>query len=597
MKKQFIRYFGGQLPFRLILFNIICIVALAGGLISLGVSLANGLPMIQNIVVGISILMLFVCIYLANAKQMLRGASIVIIILISLILMPLVFFTGGGAYSGMSSWFVLGMVFTFLLIEGKLCWVFAAAQGLLYTGCYLAAFYYPEMIKMFPSESGIFIDIVQSMFIAAFTIGLIMRFQGMAYDKAIGNIIEQNRQLEEATREANQANTAKTEFLSHMSHDIRTPINGIIGMLDIAERNPDDPERQADCMKKIRISSMHLLSLINDILDISMLESGRVEFSEEVFNLRELIENCMTITHEKAEEKHIRFSFREENDIPARLVGSPLHVRQVLINILGNAVKYNREGGSVSVTVQRLHDSEAVRPQDGTVRIRITVKDTGVGMSKEYLRKLFEPFTQEKSGARSSFTGSGLGMAITKDLIGQMGGTIRVASVQGEGSIFTAELPFRPAAQVDMENEAEKTTADSLSSAEEKPLDGMKLLLVEDNALNSEIAEYILKNSGAEVVRAGNGAEAVRAFSDSGRDEFDCILMDIMMPVMDGIEAAQKIRAMDRPDALTVPIVAMTANAYAEDMRKTKAAGMNEHLTKPLDNKKMIEVIAGYRKP
>lgn len=583
MKKLFNRFFSPQLSFRLTLFNIISTVGLIGGLISFGVSLANGLPAIQDAVVFCSILMLAYCLYLANFKDRLKAASIIIISLITMVLLPIMFITGGGVYGGMPSWFVIGIVFTFLLIDGRLCLILAAIQTLLYIGCFTVAYYHPEWITQFPSRSGVFIDAAQSMFIAAFTLGLIMRFQSMAYDKAMKKLIDQNRQLEAATDAANAANKAKTEFLSHMSHDIRTPINGIVGMLDIAERNPSDAARQADCLKKIRVSSMHLLSLINDILDISRLESGKVEFAAETFDLKTLVDDCCTIIRENARMKKLSFDLDVSGIVHSCLSGSPLHVRQVIINILGNAIKYNREGGSISFAVRELSFANE------TASVEFRIADTGIGISEEFMKHLFEPFTQETGGARTQFNGSGLGMSITKDLVEQMGGTISAESVQGKGSIFTVVLPFKTGDPAMLQIEEE-------SGKKEDVLDGMKILLVEDNDLNREIASYILTAGGASVTEAVNGREAVGIFAESDEEEFDVILMDIMMPVMDGLEASRQIRALARKDAGQVKIIAMTANAYQEDILKAKEAGMDGYLTKPLDNEKMVKMIAGSKR-
>jgi signal transduction histidine kinase/CheY-like chemotaxis protein len=603
MKKLFNRFFSPQQNFRLALFNIISTVGLIGGLISFGVSLANGLPAIQNAVVFCSILMLAYCLYLANFKDRQKAASIIIISVITMVLLPIMFITGGGLYGGMPSWFVIGIVFTFLLIDGRLCWIIAAIQTILYIVCFMAAYYHPEWITQFPTRSGVFIDAAQSMFIAAFTLGLIMRFQSMSYDKAMKKLIDQNRQLETAKDAANAANKAKTEFLSHMSHDIRTPINGIVGMLDIAERNPSDAARQADCLKKIRVSSMHLLSLINDILDISRLESGKVEFAEETFDLKTLLDDCCTITHENARMKKLSFELDASGIVHSCLSGSPLHVRQVLINILGNAIKYNREGGSISFAVRELSFANE------TASVEFRVADTGVGISEEFMEHLFEPFTQETGGARTQFNGSGLGMSITKDLVEQMGGTIVAESVQGKGSIFTVVLPFKtgdPALLQPEEESGKKDDGEGEGRKEEAgkrepgknedALRGMKILLVEDNELNREIAGYILTAGGASVTEAVNGREAVRIFAESAEGEFNAILMDIMMPVMDGLEASRQIRALSRKDAGQVKIIAMTANAYQEDILKAKEAGMDEYLTKPLDNEKMVKMVAGSKR-
>lgn len=393
----------------------------------------------------------------------------------------------------------------------------------------------------------------------------------------------QEKALMEALVEAKRANSAKTEFLSHMSHDIRTPINGILGMLSISEKNPKDMERQRDCRQKIRTAAEHLLSLINDVLDISKMESGAFAFTEEVFSVSEVLEGCMQIMRSQAEEMDVAMECALGNLTHSRLLGSPLHLRQILINIMGNAVKYNRPGGRIYVYMEETSFDE------NTAFFRFEVKDTGIGMRKEFLKHLFEPFTQEVNDARTIYRGSGLGMAITKNLVEQLGGTISVESQWNVGSVFTVNLPIKIA----------KKTEDQQKKPKKKDvleqISGMRVLLVEDNELNREIAEYMLRDAGVTVVNAGDGQSAVELFNASRVGEYDCILMDVMMPVMDGLEAARRIRALDRADAQTVPVFAMTANAFAEDVQTVKEAGMNEHLAKPLNLDRMFEIMARYR--
>jgi signal transduction histidine kinase/BarA-like signal transduction histidine kinase len=580
MKKIYQRLFGSSLTFRQILFNIISFVGLIGGTISLAVSLATGLPVVQDIVVTAALAVLVLCLYLANEKGLIQLASVIIILLVTVVLLPMMFFTGGGVYSGMPSWFVSGMVFTFLLIEGKLCWWLLAVQGVTYIVCIWISYLHPQMIQMFPTEAGRYIDITQSMFIAAFTIGLIIQFQSGTYRKMLQKYAEQNRQLEEAKQAADQANSAKTQFLSHMSHDIRTPINGIIGMLDIADDNPDDPGKQAYCRKNIRTASNHLLSLINDVLDISMLESGTVHFAQEAFDIRQLVQECVDITREGALEKGIEISTDTAGITHPYLTGSPLHVRQILINIVGNAVKYNREKGSIRIK------AEETGTVNGTVQMKFRIDDTGIGMSDDFLKKIYEPFTQADNGARTQYAGTGLGMSITKQLVDQMGGQISVTSETGVGTSFTVQLPFKEADASALAPQAEETAADSLT--------GLHVLLVEDNELNQEIARYMLENAGAQVTCAGNGRQALEGLENSAPHQYDCVLMDIMMPVMNGLEAAEAIRKLNRKDLQEIPIIAMSANAYSQDVEKAKQAGMNGYLIKPIETRKMIHLLSAY---
>lgn len=394
---------------------------------------------------------------------------------------------------------------------------------------------------------------------------------------------KQEKALLQALMEAKRANQAKTEFLSHMSHDIRTPINGILGMLAISEKNPQDLVRQKECREKIRTAAEHLLSLINDVLDISKLESGNFTFAKEPFCIQGVLDGCMEILGSQAEERGIALELKCGTLPHPHLIGSPLHIRQILINIIGNALKYNRPYGNVQVLAEEMAEEE------GRAVCRFVIEDDGIGMSEEFQEHLFEPFTQESNDARTSYKGTGLGMAITKNLVEQMGGSISVKSKLGEGSTFTVVLPI----EIDEEPEKEKETDQEQTPA---VVSGMRVLLVEDNEINREIAQYLLQDAGVIVVEAENGKEAVDAFAASEPGDFDCILMDVMMPVMDGLEATRVIRGLDRADAATVPIIALSANAFAEDAQKAKEAGMNEHLAKPLDTKKLFETIAAYRR-
>lgn len=381
--------------------------------------------------------------------------------------------------------------------------------------------------------------------------------------------------LEEVLLEAKRANRVKTEFLSHMSHDIRTPINGILGLLTIAEKEEDNLSRQKECKQKIRKSAEHLLSLVNDVLDISRMESGKHLVSEEVFELQDVLESCMSMLRPQAELEGICLREIRERFRHPRLKGSALHLRQILINIIGNAVKYNKENGQILVRTEELGE------ENGMIWFLFTVSDSGIGMSEEYLAHIFEPFTQADRGARTTYAGSGLGMAITKKLVDQLEGTITVESKMGEGSVFKVKLPFMPAVEEEQESEEEINT----------DISGMRVLAAEDNELNREIVQYLLEDAGAVVVTAENGKIALENFANSKEGEFDCIIMDMMMPVMDGLTATKRIRALDRPDAKTIPVIALSANACQEDMVQSKEAGIDRYLSKPLDAEQLFQTM------
>ena len=394
---------------------------------------------------------------------------------------------------------------------------------------------------------------------------------------------KQDQAILELLEKVRQANSAKSEFLSRMSHDLRTPINGILGMLAIMEKSQDDLERQKDCRKKIRLSTEHLLSMVNDVLLVSKLERGRPAAVEEPFDLRDALENCIAILSSQAEEEGIRLILEEMDVRHSRLVGNPLYFKQILINVIDNALKYNRPHGSVFVRVKE------TACQGGIAQYRFEIEDTGIGIGKEFQQHIFEPFTQEHADARTHYHGVGLGMSIVKKLADQMGGTVQVDSQIGKGSLIQISLPLRI-------DEAREGKAADEAQRERDDIAGMRVLLVEDNEINCEIVEYILKEAGAEAVTANNGKAAVEAFAASEPGSFDCVLMDLMMPVMSGYEAARVIRGLDRSDAETVPIIALSANAFEEDIALAKAAGMDEHLAKPVDIRKMFQIMSRLRR-
>ena len=389
------------------------------------------------------------------------------------------------------------------------------------------------------------------------------------------------RQLMEVAEDARRANLAKTDFLRRMSHDIRTPINGIQGMINIAEHFPHDLEKQEECREKVKEASGFLLNLVNNILDMNKLESGAVELEHKPFDLLDTLKEVNFIAKMNAELSGLTVSINHEKIRHRHLIGSPLHLKQILQNIDGNAVKYNREGGSISCSAAEIACA------NGMVTYQFVCSDTGRGMSREFLAHAFEPFAQEDTSARTAYMGTGLGLPIAKQLVEMMGGTIEVESEQNVGSTFKVTIPFELDTGYSNGEEVQ-------NSGSEGEVAGLKVLLVEDNELNMEVAKFMLENAGIEVTEAFDGKEAVDIFASSEEHQFDLILMDIMMPVMDGLTATRTIRAMERSDAKEIPIFAMTANAFADDIEESRKAGMNEHLSKPLDQVKLIRKIRQY---
>lgn len=394
---------------------------------------------------------------------------------------------------------------------------------------------------------------------------------------------KQDQAIMELLEKVRRANSAKSEFLSHMSHDLRTPINGILGMLEIMEKRQNDAGQQAACRRKIRVSTGHLLSLVNDVLQVSKLESGRPTAVEEPFDLHDTLEECITILSPQAEERGIRMSLEANSLQHNKLIGNALHLKQILMNVIENALKYNRPKGKVFVQVQE------TACQGGTAKYRFVIEDTGIGIGEEFKKHIFEPFTQEHQGARTHYNGAGLGMSIVKKLVDQMKGTITLDSQLGKGSTVQITLPI----QIDETLSAQPMdTALDLQSN----IADMHVLLVEDNEINCEIVEFMLKEAGAEVVTANDGQAAVDTFAASEPGTFDCILMDLMMPVMSGYEATRVIRALKRADAGSVPIIALSANTFEEDIALAKDAGMNEHLAKPVDMRNLFETMSRLRR-
>ena len=419
-------------------------------------------------------------------------------------------------------------------------------------------------------------------------------------------------ETEKALRKAEEASVAKTEFLSNMSHDIRTPINGIMGMLDIAEDNFDNKARVRDCMTKMRGAASHLLSLINDVLDMTKIESGNMQMLDTPFDLRALLDSCCSIVEGQIADRHMTFTKQIGPFWHPYLIGSELHIRQVLINILSNSVKYTPDGGEINFRAKETLFEE------GLVHLRMEIKDNGIGMSEEFLQHIFEPFTQEQRSSRTHYKGTGLGMAITKKLVDQMHGSLDVESEPGKGSTFIVRLslpvgtPPKDAPSVVVRHAApaaasgsswndapaaEAETAPAAPAAAEAapPLAGLHLLLAEDNELNSEIATTLLEEQGAKITAVENGRLALEAVQNAAPRTYDAILMDVMMPEMNGLEATRCIRAYEgKGPGEGTPIIAMTANVFADDVKACLDAGMNSHVGKPLDMKVLIGEILKY---
>lgn len=389
---------------------------------------------------------------------------------------------------------------------------------------------------------------------------------------------EYKEELRQAAKKADVANRAKTEFLQRMSHDIRTPINGILGMVEVGEYYADNLEKQVECRHKIKEASTLLLELVNEILDMGKLESGEFVLEEQPFDLIEISKEVITVLEKMANERGIEISCHIDTLSHTKLIGSSRHVKRLMMNIVSNAVKYNKDNGKVILSCK-----EYPTKDKDVVLFEFICEDTGIGMSEEYQERIFEAFTQENTKPQTKYNGTGLGMPIAKGLVEKMNGTIEFTSKQNEGTTFVIRIPFKLCESTERKEVPAKKT--------ECSIEGLRILLVEDNELNMEIAEFILHKEGAIVTKAWNGVEAVKLFKQSELNEYDVILMDVMMPKMDGYQATQAIRALNRSDAKKVPIIAMTANAFTDDKIKSREAKMNAHISKPLKAESLIQLI------
>lgn len=390
---------------------------------------------------------------------------------------------------------------------------------------------------------------------------------------------EAQRLAEKAKEEADRANEAKTNFLRRMSHDIRTPINGIRGLIQMSDYYGNDPEKMKDCKAKVLGATDHLLSLVNDVLDMGKLESGKFILKQDPFTLSRVLEEVNVVSESQAESCNVQFIYQNPEEIEHdHVIGSPVYLKRIFLNFTSNAIKYNRAGGRVYVYGKEISF-------DGkTALYEFVCEDTGIGMSEEFQKCAFDPFTQEeKDGARTIYAGTGLGLSITKQLIDLMGGTIKLESKEGIGTKVVFRIPL----EVDLEEQSEKTEIDYSKVM----FHGIRVLLVEDNELNAEIASFLLERHGMEVTWVQNGKRAVDEMAEKP-DAYDMIFMDVMMPIMDGLKATKAIRRMGS----TIPILAMTANAFTDDKQKSLEAGMNAHLTKPLQEKAIVKAIAKYVK-
>ncbi|MDR0839214.1 MAG: response regulator [Oscillospiraceae bacterium] len=555
LRALFLKYvFSDGLPFEARVLNMVCIFGVVAAIIA---TIARIIERCSPITMTVMVVMLF-CVaalmYISNRFNLYKQGTWVAIIAVCHVMFPIIFFTNGGVTGGIMSYFVMSSIIIFILTGGLKCLFLALSQLAIVIACMCIQYAYPELITPL-TDFQRFVDILQSFFVSALFIGLVIRVFGRMY-------LAEKRNAEEASR-------SKSEFLSNMSHEIRTPMNAIIGMTGIG-KSAGDVARKDYCFEKIEGASTHLLGVINDILDMSKIEQNKLELSDAPFKPLGMLNRVVGVLGFQMEAKKQEFTLTADPKLPEVLVGDDQRLAQVVANLISNAIKFTPEGGKINLSAVLLSE------RDGLCELKVEIRDSGIGISPEQQENLFTSFQQADSGISRKYGGTGLGLAISKRIVELMGGRIWVNSSLGEGAVFafTVKLP-RGAAVSD--------NADDYDAPAEFPsFEGYNLLLAEDVEINREIVLTLLEDTKIAVDCADNGAEALAMFA-ADPDKYDMIFMDMQMPEMDGCEATRRIRALGTPKSVSIPIVAMTANVFRDDIEKCAAAGMDGHLGKPLD--------------
>lgn len=577
-----------DMDIQLLLFNIITIGGVLGGVISFIVCLIMNLPVAQDIGVLLGIIVLGVCIYLANRKGLVRQCAITIVFVITLILFPMIFFTSGGAYSGMGFWFVIGIIFSFLLIDGIFCYLMIGMQIAVLVVCYVIAYTNPQYVIHLSSERSIYVDMVQSLIIVGLGIGFIVRFQNAVYKKKLAEIEQMNEELVKAKNDADIANKAKSEFLAHMSHEIRTPLNTIVGMNEMIMRETGE-EHTMQCARDIQTSSDILVTLVRDVLDFSKIESGRMEISKERYSFSQMLSSVLSIMDSRARHKHLELSAEVQDIMYDSLKGDAARISRILINLIGNAVKYTQKG-SVKVTV---HMEENDR-NDHEVVLVMAVHDTGIGIKDEDRGRLFRDFERLDLVHNRSIEGTGLGLAITYRLIQMMGGCIGCNSVYGEGTTFVVKLPQERLTDErvgDFESRHRQYMTERRTYRNSLCAPDASILVVDDNDMNLKVVKMMLGTTHINVETCTSGAECLDLIK---KKRYDIILMDHMMPEMDGVETFR--RAMLMRDSLCgkSTYIVMTANAVMGAREKYLAEGFKDYISKPVQPGVLEDILKKY---
>ncbi len=563
------RFFGEQFDIQHRLLNIILVAGILGVAFACFISVVMHQNVFTQILSFICLVLFILIFWIANSLKRSQLAIIIFSILFNNFLLPLLFFASGGIESGMPLWCLLGFILPFLLIKGRRCIIVFIINILEFIALVIYSYYHPEIIMKMESIKMVYTDMVITMIAGVVILASIFRYQTHIYEKQQNTIIK-------SVREANEAIKQKQDFISNVSHDIRTPMDSIIGFTELAKKNKDNPEKLEESLEKISMASGHLLNLVNEVLDMSKIDSGKSVVEEDMCSIHGIIDNVCQLLQHEIDQKKLKFEFDYTMLDEDVLSCDKLRLNQILLNLVSNAVKYSYEGGKISISVIQLSCEDETK-----ILNEFHIKDEGCGMTPEFMEHVFEPFARDKSSSVSA-EGTGLGLTIAKSLTEIMGGSIEVISELGKGSEFTATIPLSIPSLTEIEEEQDIVIYD---------FKGRRVLVVDDNQLNREILVEALREEGFVVDEAIDGSFAIEKLRDSKPGTYELIILDLQMPVMDGFETTKIIRSFSDSKVAETPVVALTADALPEEKTRAFNCGVNAYLVKPVEMPALLKVL------
>ncbi len=571
LKRFFKKFYQESFDIQHRLLNIILLSGMLGIVLSIISSIFLGFDPFSYILIGICLVFFVFTLWVANGLKKPQIAVIILSIITNNIILPLLYLYSGGMKSGMPIWCLMGLIFSVMLLKGKKAYIILSINLLGFLTAVFVSYKFPQFLITIDSIKFIYIDMVIAIVVVASIFTLIFKYQAYVYEK-------QKKEILNAYKEAEKATNAKSEFLSNISHDIRTPVNAVVGYTEIAKRNINDTEKLKDAFNKISIASNHLLNLIDEVLDMSKIESGKAyKIEEEVCQLSDLVDEVTRLMQKEISDKnlkvHTNFSLMDDGVVSC----DRLHLSQILLNLLSNAIKYSYPEKNIFIDVVQFTSDD-----ESNSIYEFHVKDEGCGINQDYLDKIFIPFEREKTALNNAVAGTGLGLAITKSLVEMLHGTIEVSSELGKGAEFVVTLPLAVPDLTELEEDEETMVYD---------FHGKRILIVDDDDMSREITCDALKEVGADVEEARDGSFAIEKISISTPGFYDLVIMDVHMPVIDGCETTKIIRGLKTKELAEIPIIAMTANAFPEDKKRAFNSGVNAYLVKPVRINDLVKVL------